>query len=340
MLSFVARIAVRARRFRARVFAPLRPSMRNARPGDGRAVRRRQALRLGRGWGLRAGFSSLGLLIGLSMVSADAAEPQRVTSSPRATSSVAARKDALAAIPRDKLTPDQIEKIRSVVNKPSVYRRMPTQVIRCDPDLYLFVMDHPEVVANIWQLLGIEDVVLEPNGDGTYLADDGAGTKGKGEFLYRSFDTHLVYAEGRYDGPMFSRPVEGACLVLLKSGYNREPDGHYYITVRLDMFVRLDHAGLDFLAKTFQPLVVKVADYNFVSTTNFLQSLSRTAEVNPPGMRRLAENLVHLDPAVRAEFITTTALVAERSAKLGERRASLTTPSIEVRQAARFGETR
>jgi hypothetical protein len=269
-------------------------------------------------------------LAALSVAVAHGADPNR------ATSSIAARKDALAAIPRDKLTPEQIEKVRSVVNKPSLYRRLPTQVIRCDPDLYLFVMNHPEVLANIWQLMGIEDVVLQPTLDGRFLADDGAGTRGKGEFLYRSFDTHLVYAEGSYDGPMFNKAVDGACLVLLKSGYNREPDGNYYVTVRLDLFVRLDHAGLDFLAKTFQPLVVKVADYNFVATTSFLQSLSRTAEVNPNGMRRLAENLVHLDPAVRSEFIETTALVAERSQHNGQRRASLSTPSIEVRQAARI----
>lgn len=254
----------------------------------------------------------------------------------RASSSNSARKDALAAIPRDKLTPEQIEKVRSVVNKPSVYRRMPTQVIRCDPDLYLFVMNHPEVLANIWQVMGIEDVVLQPQGDGTYLADDGAGTRGVGEFLHQSFDTHLVYAEGSYDGPMFNKPVQGASVVLLKSAYNREPDGHYYVTVRLDVFIRLDHAGLDFLAKTFQPLVVQVADYNFVATTNFLQSLSRTAEVNPRGMRKLAENLTNLPPVVRGEFMATTAQVASRAAAINTQRASLSTPRIEVRQAAKI----
>jgi hypothetical protein len=254
----------------------------------------------------------------------------------RASSSTAARKDALAAIPRDKLTEAQIEKVRSVVNKPSVYRRMPTQVIRCDPDLYLFVMNHPEVMANIWQVMGIEDVVLQPQSDGRFLADDGAGTRGIGEFLYRSFDTHLVYAEGCYSGPLFSKPVEGTSIVLLKSAYNREPDGHYYITVRLDVFIRLDNVGLDFLAKTFQPLVVQVADYNFVATTNFLQSLSRTAEVNPKGMRRLAENLVNLPPEVRGEFMATTAQVADRAAAINTQRTSLNTPRIEVRQAAKI----
>jgi hypothetical protein len=271
------------------------------------------------------------LLIALTVlpVTARGADPYR------ATSSRAARQDALESIPREKLSEEQVEKIRSVVNHATIYRRLPTQVIRCDPDLYLFVMNHPEVVANIWQLMGIEDVVLEPIDGGCYLADDGAGTRGKGEFLYRNHDTHLVYAEGRYDGPMFSKPVDGACVVLLKSGYEREPDGYYYVTVRLDMFVRLDHAGLDLLAKTFQPLVVKVADYNFIATTNFLQSLSRTAEKNPQGMRRLSENLVNLQPDVRHAFIATTALVAERAAKAGPRKASLSTPRIELRQATR-----
>lgn len=281
------------------------------------------------GAGRRIIFCAVALAWIASPVESRGADPHR------ATSSREARKDALDSIPRDKLSEDQIEKIRSVVNKATIYRRMPTQVIRCDPDLYLFVMNHPEVVANIWQLMGIEDIVLEPIDGGRFLADDGAGTRGTGEFLFRNHDTHLVYAEGRYDGPLFAKPVDGACVMLLKSGYAREPDGYYYITVRLDMFVRLDHVGLDLLAKTFQPLVVKVADYNFIATTNFMQSLSRTAENNPRGMQRLSERLVNLQPDVRQAFMATTMLVAERASQSETRKASLATPRIELRQATR-----
>lgn len=231
----------------------------------------------------------------------------------RPSTSRAAREDALATIPREKLTHEQLQMVDNLVANVSIFRRLPTQVIECDPQIYQYVMEHPEIVANIWQLLGIEKVVVKPIGPNLYEAADGAGTKGTLHFLYRSHDLHVIYAEGAYDGPMFTQQVTGGCLLILKTGYQREVDGKYYITSRVDTFIRLDNVGLEFLAKTFQPLVGRVVDYNFIATGSFVESLSRTAEMNPAGMQRLAARLQHIDPAVRDEFVLVTQEVAARA---------------------------
>lgn len=231
----------------------------------------------------------------------------------RPSTSRAAREDALATIPRDKISPEHLKLADELVANVSIFRRLPTQVIECDPQIYQYVMDHPEIVANIWQLLGIEKVVVKPIGPDVYLAEDGAGTKGKLHFLYRSHDLHVIYAEGAYDGPMFTQQVTGGCLMILKTGYQREVDGKYYITSRVDTFIRLDNVGLEFLAKTFQPLVGRVVDYNFFATGSFVESLSRTAEMNPAGMQRLAAKLQHVEPEVRDEFVLLTREVAARA---------------------------
>ncbi|MGD9648408.1 MAG: hypothetical protein AB7U73_22040, partial [Pirellulales bacterium] len=147
----------------------------------------------------------------------------------------------------------------------------------------------------------------------TFRADDGEGTRGDVEVLYRNHDTCLVYAGGSYDGPLFSQPITGNCVLMMRSAYSREPDGHYYITTQLDVFVQLHHVGLDFLAKTFQPLVSRVADYNFVATCGFIETLSQTAETNGPGLARLATRLETVDPEVRDQFILVTERVARRA---------------------------
>ncbi|MBX3411135.1 MAG: hypothetical protein KF708_00345 [Pirellulales bacterium] len=241
----------------------------------------------------------------------------------RASTSRAAREDALASIPRHRLTAEQLRQVDTLIEKTSIFRRLPTQVIECDPEIYQYVMEHPEIVANIWQLLGIEKVVVRPVGPNVYQAEDGAGTKGVLHFLYRSPELHVIYAEGAYDGPMFTQNVTGGCLLILKTGYQREVDGKYYITSRVDTFIRLDNVGLEFLAKTFQPLVGRVVDYNFIATGSFVESLSRTAEMNPAGMQRLAAKLEHVDPAVRDEFVQITQDVAARAAAREERLSAL-----------------
>jgi len=238
----------------------------------------------------------------------------------RASNSRAARKDAVANLPLDRLSPDDQARVHAVLDKTTIFRRMPTQVICCEPALYDFVADHPQILADIWQLLGIDDVTLTPVADGVFNASDVQGTQGRVEFLYRDQHTRLVYAEGTYDGPLFAKPVTGSCVMLLKSDYIREPDGKYYVTTRLDAFVRLDNAGAEFLAKTFQLLVARVADMSFVQTSSFIEQLSRAAEYNPRGMYRLADKLPHVDDRVKAEFISLTAGVAQRAAERDKHR--------------------
>lgn len=265
----------------------------------------------------------LGMIVGVLCGTATSPETLAGENPYRPSTSRASREDALATIPRNRLNAEQLQMVDNLVAKTSIFRRLPTQVIECDPQIYQYVMEHPEIVANIWQLLGIEKVVLRPIAPDVYEAEDGAGTKGMLHFLFRSPELHVIYAEGSYNGPMFTQNVTGGCLLILKTGYQREVDGKYYITSRVDTFIRLDNVGLEFLAKTFQPLVGRVVDYNFIATGAFVESLSHTAERNPAGMQRLAAKLEHVEPQVRDEFVAVTREVAARAVAREERLSAL-----------------
>lgn len=258
-----------------------------------------------------------------------AAAPAQETQKP--TSGMQARREAASAIPFDRLTDEQKQNVAAVLRKTSVYRRMPTATIRTDAEFYQFILNHPEILANIWQIMEVENVVLRATGENTYIADDGDGTRGEVEFLYRDNDLCLVFARGTYDGPLFTQPITGTAVLLLRSKYARGEDGRSYVTTQLDAFVHLDNVGLDFLAKTFQPLVCRVADYNFLVTASFIESLARTAEVNGMGMQRLAANLQNLDPQVRRDFAKLAAEVNARA--MGRRESSRELARLPERQA-------
>ena len=100
--------------------------------------------------------------------------------------------------------------------------------------------------------------------------------------------------------------------MVLRASYTRETNGRYYTTNRLDMFVRLENIGVEFMAKTFQPLINKCADANFADTMGFISSLSRSAEANPGGVVRMAAKLKKIDPALRDEFVQVAGSVTDR----------------------------
>src|SRR5450755_3126999 len=60
------------------------------------------------------------------------------------TSSAEAREDATRKIPWSRLPEGQRRDVEYVVKNPSIYRRLPTRVVDCDPDLFTFLLRRPD----------------------------------------------------------------------------------------------------------------------------------------------------------------------------------------------------
>ena len=104
-----------------------------------------------------------------------------------ATSSHAARDEAVRAIPWKLMSPTSRQTTQSILNNPSIYRRLPTRIIDCDADLFTFLLQHPEVVIDVWRVMGISQVALTKMPDGSYRGTDGAGTTGSVRYLFSNW---------------------------------------------------------------------------------------------------------------------------------------------------------
>jgi hypothetical protein len=229
------------------------------------------------------------------------------------TSDQQAQQEARRKIPYSKLDADARAKVDAVLSDVTFFRRLPTQVIRCDPDLFAFMTTHPDLTVNIWQVLQLSQINVVRTGRNTFHADDGAGTQSDLQYLHTSLDTQLVYAVGEYKGPLLGAPIRGGCLLLVKTSYFRDAEGDWWTRVSVDVFVRVDHFGAGLLTRTFQPLVNDSADRNLKETAAFLRNLSLTAEIDPDYMKRLSGRLTKVRADDRQKFVELTALVAQRA---------------------------
>ncbi len=254
----------------------------------------------------------VGLLF-LILLSYSAATLAAATTVGKASTSRATRESSIRDLPLEHLTPEARERITAVVSRPSMFRRMPVNVVECEPELYRYLIRHPEIVVNIWQLMGITKVNIERQGPYTFDATDGVGTVTRAELVYGTSDTHLIYCEGSYEGPLFPNRLTGRCVLLLKSGYHEEPNNRWQITNRMDVFLQVDHVAVDAITRTLHPLFGKSADVNFVESTKFLERICRTSEENGPGMQRLAKRLDHVEPDVRSRFSDLTSAVHQNA---------------------------
>lgn len=259
-------------------------------------------------------------LFGVAMIAVACVATPRVRADTAATSSHAARKEAMRAIPWQQIAPQYRRAAQDVVTDASLYRRLPTRVIDCDPDVFTFLLQHPEVVIDVWRVMGISQVALDKLPNGAYRGSDSAGTVGMVRFIHNSWGKEaenmaVIFADGSYDGKPFLRSLKAKSLILLRSGSIRETNGRHYITVRIDSFVKIEQMGVELVAKTVQPWISQTADRNFIETLTFVSNFSRTAEKNPQGMKRLATRLNSVDQPTRDELIAICFRTAERYAQ-------------------------
>ncbi len=251
---------------------------------------------------------------GLGQVRADT--PRLRRADPRAaTTSEIARRNAIASIPFEQLDRAGREKVNAVLQDTTVFRRLPTQVVDCDPHLFLFLVRHPDVAVNIWQVLKLSSLDLQQTESNRFELVEPNGTRLQAEFLYRSPEIHVIYCEGTYVGPILGRPVHGRAVLVLRSGYVHETNGRQYVTARLDTFLQVQEGGPDLLTKLLHPVAGRTADHNFIQVVAFAGSLSRTAEMNYRGVQRLAGQLLDVRPEVRVRLSELVADIARNSSR-------------------------
>lgn len=271
-----------------------------------------QTIRSRRSFLQAAGLQAAGVLacgaLGVSSGIASAADQN-------GDSSHASQQEALRAMPVNKLNEEAQRKVMSVLERPSIYRRLPTKSVDCDPEMFVFLVRNPEVVVNIWEIMQISQMVAERTGPYSWKGNDGQGTDSNVELVYGTEETHLFYGEGFYEGPLLKRKVSGRCVMLLRSGYALGQDLRAQINNKLDVFIAIDNVGAELIAKTLQPLVGSTADGNFTEATRFLAKLSETAEKNPDGMPRLAAKLNRCEDNVKQGFTTVSSSVNRRVAE-------------------------
>lgn len=231
-----------------------------------------------------------------------------------------ARHAAIRAIPWQSLTAADRPEVQRIVSDATLYRQMPTRVIDCDDELFAYLVEHPELIVDSWNVMGVSNLRLDPVAPGRYRVADAAGAAGDIRVLHREGGgaaplRMLLLAEGSYQATPMPSTVDGKSVMLLRAEPVEERNGRCYLTTRLDTFIHFEGPAIKVVAKTLKPLLLRTADHNFVETMRFVALFSRTAETNPDGMVRLAGRLERVDPATRDEFATCVRTTAQRYAE-------------------------
>jgi len=218
-----------------------------------------------------------------------------------ADTSRSAQQDALNLIPWQDLNAEGRRKIKEVVDRPSMFRRLPASQISCDPQFFTFSIRNPETIVNMWQVFGVTTMGLQRTGPYMFAGNDGAGTDCTAELVFGDNSRHIYVGTGSYEGPVFRRKITGKCVAILRTDTSNGAN-QFDLTNQLDIFIKIDNLAADLVAKTLHPLVGRTADHNFHESLLFLQAFSETAEKDPNRVAYLSQRLESVEPTTRNQF--------------------------------------
>lgn len=209
----------------------------------------------------------------------------------KGTSSDKVKKAAISELPLDKLTPQNLARVQSVLDEVGYFRRLPTTVFAADPDVYQFFIRYPDVAVSIWRVMGISEMKMTQTGPNEYEGDSGDGSTGIIDVLYRGPEENLLICEGQYQSPILKKPIKARSLVLLKTSFLKETDGTIYVTHRADMYVAFPSQTVETVAKVLSPVTGAMADRTFTEMSLFLRMMSLAMTRRPTWVDQIAGQL-------------------------------------------------
>jgi hypothetical protein len=239
------------------------------------------------------------------------------------SSSREAKRQAVESLPLDRMAAPARQIVERALRQTTLYRRLPVQTFACDAALLEFALVHPEAIVDVWRVLGISRLSLDPAGPQQWRLSDGYGTVGALRLVHRERQgggSLLVYhGRGGYSGSLAPKPLTGGCLIVVR--HHPEPpaaDGRVRQNVRIDAFLDVDGMGLELVTRTLQPLIVRSAAMNLTEVCIFMETLSTAAAQNPTGVVRLTDRLARTDPEHRATFAGIARAAGRNAGRTGD----------------------
>jgi hypothetical protein len=265
--------------------------------------------------------------VGLFVIAAWLAGAASAAPPPHAfeASGSAARRQAAARVPLDRLPAAERQACERCLRASTLYRRLPPATVACDVALLDFVLERPEVIVDVWRVLGISRLALDPAGGGGWRLADGYGTVGAVRLVHRERRADggglFVYlGRGGYSGPLAPQELTGSCVVIVRhapAGVDASGDARH--EVRIDAFLDVDGLGLELVTRALEPLIAHSAAANLREIALFVSQFARAAERNPAAVARLTSRMTRTAPEDRRSLVALAAGIdAEPAGDAGE----------------------
>jgi hypothetical protein len=185
---------------------------------------------------------------------ATAAEPSAGTAYPPTGETPRATIDAGAAFPMVRVPPEELPPafragVTRVLEHPTLCTRGPAEAFRCRPDVYQWLLEHPDLAARLWRGLGAQCAAIESIGEGRFRWVDPQAGEIRWQTVQCTPRQRVWYAEGRVR-PAPWLPATGVqAVVVLQYVEGTDRAGRPALRHQMDLMLHTDSRALALAAR-------------------------------------------------------------------------------------------
>jgi hypothetical protein len=122
-------------------------------------------------------------------------------------------------VPLDELAPEIRARVSAVLEHPSFRTRGRLETFTCQPSVYYWLLDHPDLAVRLWRLLGAKCTDIIPEGDDRFVWKDGPSSI-HWDTVLKKPGLRVWYAEGEVRPGLLlpSAPVRAVAVLHYSEG--------------------------------------------------------------------------------------------------------------------------
>jgi hypothetical protein len=166
----------------------------------------------------------------------------------------------LPTIPLEMMAPDLRARVASVLDNPTLTARGLPETFNTRPEIYHYLLDHPDQAVKLWRKLGARVSDINDQGGGRYLWQDGQGSEVHWLSGLHHGGLHLWYAEGKVKPGLFLPAQNFRAVAVLKYTEGTDTRGLPAIRHQVHFILRCESRAVALAARIMGASAPRLAE--------------------------------------------------------------------------------
>ncbi len=190
-------------------------------------------------------------------------------------------------LPLNDIPAAEREKVRQVISQPTFKGRGAGEAFGGRPELYDWLLDHPDRALAAWRRLGAIASEIVNHGNGRFSWSDAHGSTVYWHTVYDHKNLRIWYAEGKVRPAAFMPLVPVRAVLVLRHGDMPEGNGRSLLIHQTELFVETDSRAAALAAKLMGGSATRLTEQGLGQLELFFSGLVWYLDQHPERLGRL-----------------------------------------------------